>query len=1635
MIGWISRIGSPRTMSALSNPILDEAATLAQDSANQLLTLAPYLVPDEELAIFIKNNPLPRNQTKEETETAQSVRDGYAVSEATHQALLSRGALDKTDFLSSQIASLTTGGVRPGEIQVDPNVKPNEYLQQTYIDKGAACTPLERLQNSLIFNNLGANTTHNVYVDPLLLDLTGQGVQMVSIADGVVFDIDNSGTLKRTGWAGAGTGLLVLDDGSETIRHGGQLISEYLGGKPGELGQPGEVKFPDAFAALASLDSNGDGLITAADAQWQHLRVWADENRSGSSEPGELKTLDDWSISEISVVAVVHNTTHPSGNTLRSSGTFTIDGQQREALAVNFLSDAVSHRLHEEGQGKRIESSTAEVKRISYVTNDDTGVTLDAQTLGVQTVQGGLGNDTLKAGPEGSWLIGGGGDNRYEGNIGDDVFLISASDDTTQINGGGGRDSAIVVGDRGVSLNLAKSGLMMAQGGRGHDVLIAGGNYGVFMKGGAAGSTLIGGGGNDVLVGGESSNIIVGGAGKSVIYAGPGNDLIFGSAQGSIIFAGAGKARITGRDADDVIEAGKGNATIDGGGGTNLVTLHGDHGDYVITPIDNGYRIEDKVAGRDGTLTLTRIQKLNFADISAVNLGGPNAMPVTDTVRTDAAGAPLTRREGARVIAAAALLANDQPMGSQGPLRISEVSDGLGGTAVLNEQGDVVFTPNPASQGAMGFKYALVDAAGNPAMNVVSLKTGEMAPMRGEVHLLTDQAPTDPLAARQWYLGDVGVLPVWEQYSGKGVRVGIFEPGGEFAVEPETFDIHHPDLTPNVDPGWLAAQCKAGTLPTQFSNHATQVAGVVAAARDGQGAVGVAPGVTLGGHYLANRGDDLTSLSNTSHYDVANNSWGFTTDFALTNLTSGSITTETALMLNAQYAARNGRGGLGTVMVTAGGNGRAKGGSAQGSLTNSHRHAIQVGAINAQGDLSTLNVGAAPFSNPGTSLLVSAPGSNVLSTSRKLDTERGSVFGSDYSATQGTSFAAPIVSGIAALMLEANPSLGYRDVQRILALSATYVADPTTHWAYNGAKAVNGGGLHKSDDYGFGKVDARAAVRMAESWPASSTLANEQSVGVINTPVNLAIGAGQSVRSEHVLTAGVKVEHIEVDIYSEVGQLGDLQLRLTSPAGTQSLLLDRAGKKRSGEGAGDADRGSDRAGAFNYTFTSTQHWGEYSQGAWTLEAVNAADGKPITLTSWGMRAYGEAASADDQYVYTDEFATLAMEPGRAVLDDAVNGTPGGNNTLNAAALSGDVNIDLQQGSATLAGRALSIMSPASMAHVITGDGNDTLIASSQGTVLEGGRGANTLVGGAGKDLFVVRQRAGGQDRLEGFEAARGELINLSGVGVTAFTELAVTQADADTQVSLPNGQRITLANTQAASVSADHFRFDRQVKRPEGYFAGEAPVTPVLPAAGVGEVVLSGGGKGVGLNFGPSGAEAKLLGTVYERSEPGPATFIAARQEGETNLRNALRGFNPSTDKIDLAQLGISHWGELVLEKQKRIVINGLALANGTSIKTAPNAEGKFIDVMYIDGLDPSQLAEQHFVFAPAGSAPYLPDPKPAMAQALVSVAEPAESIAALAPASLVQAIAAFAPEAAGSTGLPWDLRQPTNVPLMAQVA
>lgn len=211
--------------------------------------------------------------------------------------------------------------------------------------------------------------------------------------------------------------------------------------------------------------------------------------------------------------------------------------------------------------------------------------------------------------------------------------------------------------------------------------------------------------------------------------------------------------------------------------------------------------------------------------------------------------------------------------------------------------------------------------------------------------------------------------------------------------------------------------------------------------------------------------DDLASFGMFRNFDVVNNSWGYDQPFSANSLTSAWVKGQ---IDGIEDAAQHGRNGLGTIVEFGAGNDYALGFDTNQQSDTASRHVITTGAVN-----STKNPGVSTprYSTPGASILVSAAGTDMTAPAIKLTNADGDTLGAESEAEGGTSFAGPVVSGIAALMLEANANLGYRDVQKILAYSAHLVADAATDWRYNGATDWNGGGLHVSHDYGFGGVD------------------------------------------------------------------------------------------------------------------------------------------------------------------------------------------------------------------------------------------------------------------------------------------------------------------------------------------------------------------------------------------------------------------------------------------------------------------------------------------------------------------------------------------------------------------------------------
>lgn len=577
----------------------------------------------------------------------------------------------------------------------------------------------------------------------------------------------------------------------------------------------------------------------------------------------------------------------------------------------------------------------------------------------------------------------------------------------------------------------------------------------------------------------------------------------------------------------------------------------------------------------------------------------------------------------------------------------------------------------------------------------------------------TTEIPSDTDYSLQWHLKntgqtggvagvDINVEDVWDDYTGAGVKVAVMDDGVEHTHSGLSINY---DTNLDLDLGDDDNDAMAET----GDRHGTAVAGLIAADDNGAGAVGVAYDSNVAGIRLdfgsTTIQDFADGFAHAQNFDVMNNSWSYNGYF-YDNLNTGAFT---PALDSIKDTIANGRDGLGTSIVMSASNYKTDGHDVNYKGFQNSRFTVTVGAIGDDGKASY-------YSTPGAAVLVSAPSSDLdtgIYTTDRTGTE-GYASGDYTSGFGGTSASAPIVSGIIALMYEANPLLGYRDVQEILALSARQTDKTNPEWAENGATNWNGGGMHFSHEVGFGLVDAYTAVRLAETWSMQSTAINEDTVGVS--------GSAQTLNSNTATDISLSVgSHLDIDhVELSLGMAGvsyflkDLVISLTSPEGATSILSSSPNTSLS---------------SLNWTFSSTHHWGENSIGDWTVTFENNGT-STIDLSQIDLDFYGDSTS-DDTYVYTEEFSNLATAERTILADD-----DGGSDTINASAIRSNSMIDLNEGAiSTIDGQSILLSAGSVIENAFSGDGNDQLIGNALNNTLMGGRGDDLLIGGIGDDIL------------------------------------------------------------------------------------------------------------------------------------------------------------------------------------------------------------------------------------------------------------------------------------------------------------
>lgn len=339
------------------------------------------------------------------------------------------------------------------------------------------------------------------------------------------------------------------------------------------------------------------------------------------------------------------------------------------------------------------------------------------------------------------------------------------------------------------------------------------------------------------------------------------------------------------------------------------------------------------------------------------------------------------------------------------------------------------------------------------------------------------------LEPQQWHLkneglngskpgADIDAESAWLITKGAGVKVAVIDTG---------FDINHPDINYYSSGYDSVSQVDNASAPLQSSeNHGTAVSGIIAGKDDRLGITGVAPEAQIIPIRLITD-DGMVPKSRVilAHRkavelgaQIINNSWG-TTD---PTLPSGQILEISQLerdLYKELYTEAN--GGKGVLIVFASGNKGAN--NFNGSPEARQEDVLAVGATDNTDR-------RASYSNYGDELDIVAPGGNasfgIVTTDRtdiavkKNDKIKKYILGYAKGETtttfDGTSAAAPVVSGVAALALSINPNLSAKDLRTILLQSAVKL---------DGYSFDENG---KNKELGHGRVNAKAAVDLAANF-------------------------------------------------------------------------------------------------------------------------------------------------------------------------------------------------------------------------------------------------------------------------------------------------------------------------------------------------------------------------------------------------------------------------------------------------------------------------------------------------------------------------------------------------------------------------
>ncbi|WP_406055270.1 S8 family peptidase [Kribbella sp. NBC_00889] len=392
------------------------------------------------------------------------------------------------------------------------------------------------------------------------------------------------------------------------------------------------------------------------------------------------------------------------------------------------------------------------------------------------------------------------------------------------------------------------------------------------------------------------------------------------------------------------------------------------------------------------------------------------------------------------------------------------------------------------------------------------------------------EVPTNAPETDRADMMQIGADRAWTKTVGaKTVTVGVLDTG---------VDDQHPDLKANFDAA-KSASCAYGKVDTRpgawrpVGEHGTHVAGTIAAAKNGIGMIGVAPGVKVSSIRVAEAGSQLFFPEATVC------AFMFAADKGV-SVTNNSYYTDPWLFLcpndpDQDAIAEGVRRAVaysdtkGVVNVTAAGNedynlADKSGDDASPNDSEPAPRQVTTDCLNLPGELPNMVTVASVdatgvksrFSNFGENKInLAAPGENVYST----------IPGGGYQQISGTSMASPHVAGVAALLRSVDPKLTAAQVRGKLAEQANDLACPA------GSAGECIGTQANNSYYGEGMVDAAEAVGEAAAQPQGAIAITEPSEqlgfgGVPAVPLLMkgTGGTGDISYTAHGLPPGLSID-------------------------------------------------------------------------------------------------------------------------------------------------------------------------------------------------------------------------------------------------------------------------------------------------------------------------------------------------------------------------------------------------------------------------------------------------------------------------------------------------------------------------------